>query len=322
MTDKIRIIQIGLGPIGLEVARIVSHRPRAQIVAAVDIDPNKKGLKLSVLAKVSGPSMHAVVSDNLESTLKQFPADVIIVTTSSYIKTLHAQLTEILPHGIPVLTTCEELSYPWQTNVDLARQIDALAKKHKTAVLSTGVNPGFLMDFFPAVASGLCEHISSIRVERIQDASKRRLPFQKKIGAGLTPEEYQCQVEAGTLRHMGLKESVYLLAARMNWTLDEVTETIAPVMDKTNVIGTRQVATATHNNYTVIELVFHAQMHETNPRDAVTIHGTPEFTLAFTPPIQGDIATAAIVVNAIPSIINATPGLKTMADMAGVSYWV
>lgn len=319
MQKPIRIIQVGLGPIGLEITRILAERQHANIVAAVDLDPNKVGKTLGELTGIS--KLKPVVSYDIHSAIQASEPDIAVVATSSYINVLQKQLNDILAHGVSVVTTCEELSYPWEQNPTTAQEIDALAKEYNATVLSTGVNPGFLMDFLPSVVSGICEKVTSIKVERVQNAATRRLPFQQKIGAGLSKDEYQERVDTGKIRHMGLTESLQLLAKKLGWVLDNVHETIVPVIANDKVTGTEQIATGKIYGKTVIELFFKASMHEPHPRDAIIVLGTPGFKLSFEPTIQGDIATAAIVVNAIPAVVHAPAGLKTMADLSQFAYW-
>ena len=114
----------------------------------------------------------------------------------------------------PIVSTTEELSYPGYTHMAEARKIHAMAKKAKVAVLGTGVNPGFAMDALPIALTGVCERVDRISVHRIQDARIRRLPFQQKIGAGLTPEQFQRKVDDGSVRHVGLTESIAMIADR------------------------------------------------------------------------------------------------------------
>jgi 4-hydroxy-tetrahydrodipicolinate reductase len=92
---------------------------------------------------------------------------------------------------VPLISTTEELAYPYHSNEKLAKQIDEQARKANVAIVGTGVNPGFVMDALPIMLTAVCERVDSIRVDRIQDARTRRLPFQKKIGAGLTVEQFQ-----------------------------------------------------------------------------------------------------------------------------------
>src|SRR5207247_1402034 len=123
-----------------------------------------------------------------------------------------AQIETILKFRIPIVSTTEELSYPGYTHIRQARQIHTWAKKAKVAVLGTGVNPGFAMDALPIMLTAACESVDSVHVQRVQDARMRRLPFQQKIGAGLTTEQFQKQVDEGTVRHVGFTESIAMIA--------------------------------------------------------------------------------------------------------------
>ena len=62
----------------------------------------------------------------------------------------------------------------------------------------------------------------------MQDARIRRLPFQQKIGAGLTPEEFQRKVESGSVRHVGFTESIQMIGDAIGWKLDKITDEVSP----------------------------------------------------------------------------------------------
>ena len=105
-----------------------------------------------------------------------------------------------------------------------------MARRAKVAVLSTGVNPGFVMDALPIMLTVACERVESIAVSRVQDARRRRLPFQQKIGAGLSPEQFEREVERGSIRHVGLAESISMIADALGWQLDRITDEVRPKM--------------------------------------------------------------------------------------------
>jgi 2,4-diaminopentanoate dehydrogenase len=84
-------------------------------------------------------------------------------------KAVLPQIETILKLKVPIVSTTEELSYPTKPNMRDARAIHALAKKAKVAVLSTGVNPGFVMDALPIMLTGVCERVESIRVDQFVD---------------------------------------------------------------------------------------------------------------------------------------------------------
>ena len=325
MQEKIKVVQMGLGPIGNKATLYLAERGNLQIVGAVDADPAKVGQDVGVLAGLA--PLGVVVKPDIAQALAGKAADVVLLTTSSALTRIADQLKQVLPFGVHVVSSCEELSYPWQTNPALAGEIDELAKKHGVSVLSTGVNPGFLMDFLPIAITGVCKSVRQVTVERIQDATFRRIPFQKKIGAGLTQAEFQAKVEQGVLRHVGLTESVQMIASRLGWRLDSTSDEIAPVVavkdvslgdgviEAGKVLGVRQIGRGIVNGREAITLFFRAAIGEPESRDRIVIDGEPSIDSCIKGGVNGDVATCAILVNAIPAVLKARPGLRTMADI-------
>jgi 4-hydroxy-tetrahydrodipicolinate reductase len=234
---------------------------------------------------------------------------------------------------VPVVSTTEELSYPWYSQAALARKVDAAAKKAKVAVLGTGVNPGFTMDALPIMLSVVCERVESVLVNRIQDASIRRLPFQQKIGAGLTPMQFQERVDGGTVRHVGLTESITMIAAAFGWKLDKVTDVIGPkvadhkvtsqflTVEQGQVCGIIQEGTGFVGGKPLIRLHMEAYLGAPESYDSVVIEGSPRIAEKVSGGIHGDVATVSMVVNSIPKVLAGAPGLRTMRDLALPSYF-
>lgn len=332
MSGKMRVVQYGLGPIGCQSVRYLVERGCFELVGAVDTDPQKVGVDVGELAGLP-KSLGLQVSDDASSLLHEVDADAVVLTTSSYIEQIRPQVLEIVSAGKNVVSTCEELMYPWFTSSTIAQHIDSTARKHGVSVLATGVNPGFLMDFLPLVMTSICREVKKVTVERIQDAQFRRLPFQKKIGAGLTVQEFEERVGAGTIKHVGLTESMHLLAAGMRWKLDRIEDSVEPVIARRQVVtadltiepgktlGVSQIGKGCIGDKEVITLVFRATIGEPDPGDRVIIEGTPGIDLAIKEGVNGDTATCAIIVNAIPVVIQAPPGLRTMADINPISFF-
>ncbi|MBW1981781.1 MAG: dihydrodipicolinate reductase [Deltaproteobacteria bacterium] len=330
--EAIRVIQYGVGPIGLKITRYLQRKPAAHIVAAIDSDPQKIGLDIGELAGLTEP-LGVKVSGDATKVLRETEAEIVVLTTTSTLQSIQPQITTIVSAGKNVVSSCEELVYPWYSRPELAQQIDDLARRHQVSVLSTGVNPGFLMDFLPLVMTGVCHDIKRIEVERIQNAQQRRIPFQKKIGAGLSVPEFQKKVRGGVLRHVGLMESMHLLAAGVGWRLEEAEESITPVIASDEVVtahftvkpgmvvGVRQMASGRLGGAEVISLLFEATVSQANPHDRIIIEGEPRIELDIKKGVNGDIATCAIIVNSIPAVIRAAPGLRTMADVGLVALW-
>jgi 2,4-diaminopentanoate dehydrogenase len=331
-TGPIKVLHVGLGPIGAAVVRQISGRKGFRIVGAADIDPLKSGRDLGQVAELGKP-LRVKVSADVRKAIKAARPDVVVHCTSSSLKTVLPQIEEILKLKVPIVSTTEELAYPTKRNLRYAKIIHQLAKKSKVAVLGTGVNPGFVMDALPITLSGVCERLEAIRIDRVQDARIRRLPFQQKIGAGLTREQFQKKVDDGSVRHVGLAESVSMIADAFGWKLDRITDEIQPRMatetvaseflavDAGFVSGIVQDGIGYRNGLPVITLHMEAYLGAPESYDSVRITGSPALTMKIAGGVHGDIATASIVVNSLPKILEVPPGLHTMRDMPIASFY-
>ena len=331
-SGPIRVAHFGLGPIGAAVVRQVAERKGFKIVAAVDIDPIKAGRDLGEVAGVGRP-LKVKVSADARKAIKAGKPDVVVLCTGSSMKNVLPQIETILRLKVPIVSTTEELAYPTKANMRYARAIHQMAKKAKVAVLATGVNPGFVMDALPIMLTGVCERVDAIRVDRVQDARIRRLPFQQKIGAGLTREQFQRKVDDGSVRHVGLTESVSMIADALGWKLDRITDEIQPkiatgtvaseflAVDAGYVCGIVQDGVGYRDGRPAIALHMEAYLGAPESYDAVQITGVPSIRSKVAGGVHGDIATASIVVNSIPKILEAPPGLRTMRDMALPSFF-
>jgi 4-hydroxy-tetrahydrodipicolinate reductase len=234
---------------------------------------------------------------------------------------------------VPIVSTTEELAYPLWNQKRLAATIDAAARKARVAVVGTGVNPGFTMDALPITLTGVCEHVSAITVNRIQDARTRRLPFQQKIGAGLTRAQFQARVDDGRVRHVGLTESIAMIADAMGWKLDRVTDEIAPTIAELSVSSQFLTVEAGHvsgliqdgvgyvGGEPLIRLHMEAYLGAPESYDSVDIEGTPRLSMKIAGGVHGDVATASITVNSIPRVLKAPPGLHTMRSLPIPSWF-
>ena len=328
-TDPIRVIQMGLGPIGQRIVAYLAEREGVELVGAIDIDPEKAGKDAGILSGTQ--ELGVEVSPDAETVLRR-EADVVLLTTTSRFEQLASQLELCIRAGKSVVSTCEELAFPFETAPELAGRIDRLARDHQVAVLGTGVNPGFLMDALPVFLTSVCRKVEKIEIERFQDASIRRLPFQQKIGAGLTPDQFEEKRKQGSIRHVGFAESIRLIGRAMGWRLDQVEDTVSPVIAREPVrspfiqvepgqcAGLRQVGQGYMDGEVVIRLELQAYLGHPTPRDTVIIHGDPEIRSTIEGGVNGDIATCSMVLNALESVRHAAPGLRTMADIP-LTHW-
>lgn len=327
---SVSVVQFGLGEIGTSLVKLLLRKKGFNLVGAIDVDPDKVGLSLSEYLGIS-EDINVEIKDDQDKVLSREP-DLVIHSTGSHFTDIYPQIEACVRAGANVISTAEELSYPYLRNPEQTAELDQLAKMNKVSVLGTGINPGFIMDFLPTVTSGAMQEVKSIYVQRIQDASVRRKPLQQKIGVGLDQKDFQTEIaEKGG--HVGLAESVAIIGAGLGLQLEEITETIEPVISESEkttdffsvepgqAIGIKQVSIGKFNNEPFITLDLRMYLDAQQPRDYLKIEGTPEMELTLAGGTHGDVATPAVAVNCIPKILEADPGLQTMLTLPSPAYF-
>lgn len=329
--ETIRVVQYGLGPIGSAVARQIVERDGLELVGGVDIDPTKVGEDLGRVIGLGHPLGIAVV-DDLSAALAERGADLALHTTNSYFDLFQSQLSEIFAAGLDIVSTAEELSFPWLAHPEQAAKVDAMARQAGKTVLGTGVNPGFLMDLLPLNLTALCRRVDRIAVERVINASTRRGPFQVKIGAGMTVADFTAAMDEGRMGHVGLPESVGMVFHTMGKTLFRYEASVEPVVAdrpiKTEAVevepgqvrGLKQIARGYTDEGEFMTLTFIAALDEKDDGDTINISGVPDLEVRLKG-TNGDIATVSIAVNAIRRVKEAASGLVTMRDLPVITHW-
>src|SRR5260221_1144181 len=323
---KIRAIQYGVGPIGASVARLMREKQAIEIIGAIDTDPAKVGRDLGEIVGATDAPWGVKIFSQAKEVLEQ-AADVVIHSTSSFLPKVMDQLLACLEAEACIVSTCEELSYPFRTHPELAAKLDAAAKDWGVALVGTGVNPGFVMDKLVITLAAVSQRIEHAKALRVVDASKRRLPLQKKIGAGMSVEEFREKVKAGVIKHVGLPESVAMVADALGLVVDEIVETIEPkvatervqteflTVEPGQAAGVHQIARGLSGGKEVIYMELQMYVGAKDPSDTVTLTGHPNISLTIPGGSHGDIATASVAVNSIPVILDAPAGLRTAKNL-------
>src|SRR5690349_22618966 len=297
-----------------------------EIIGAIDVDPAKAGRDLGEVVGAQDAPWGAKVFADAKEALDLNP-DVVIHSTSSSLAKVMDQLLACLEAQSCIVSTCEELSYPYRTHPELSTKLDTAAKEWGVALVGTGVNPGFVMDKLVITLAAVSQRIEHAEALRIVDASKRRLPLQKKIGAGLSVEEFRARVKEGTIKHVGLPESVAMVADSLGLAVDEITETIEPkvatervqteylTVEAGQAAGVHQIARGLNAGKELVHLELQMYVGAKDPADTLTLSGHPNISLVIPGGSHGDIATASVVANTIPVILDAPAGLRTARDL-------
>ena len=319
---RVRVAIVGLGAIGREVLKAVQARPGLTLTAVADPAADLVGKDAGEVAGL-GHCGVKIVSSAEEAFSDD--VDVALVLTASGVADVVPIVEAASLRGVDVISTCEDLSYADLSAPELARKLDARARAGGITVLGTGINPGFVMDRLPLTLAAACVRVDSVRVERVVDAAKRRGPLRAKVGADLTVEEFQVGVAARRLGHRGLPESCALVGLGLGVTFDEVKSTIAPVVATADnpragiapgrVAGLRQSAVGMRGGREIVRLDLEMSVAAPDPHDRVVIDGDPPLDVLVSGGTHGDRGTVGTTVSAIPAVVIASPGLKTILDL-------
>jgi hypothetical protein len=327
MADLLRVVQCGLGSIGQSLARLVLETPGLRLVGVADPAPDKAGKDVGVVLGLPR-KLRMTIDGDPERMAKKARADLAFVTTTSSVKEVKPLLLQLVQRGLHVISTCEELAFPAPAHQAAFREVDKAARKKKVVVLGAGVNPGFSMDLLPLMLTAPCVEVRRVSATRVVDLATRRLSLQRKVGAGLNLHQFRRAMGENSVRHVGLSESAHMIATALGWSLDRIEETVDPTIAPRdldtahlripagNVSGIKQFARCYRKGDLILSLDLQMYVGAEAPRDHILIDGTPPIDLTIAGGIAGDVATPAIVINAIPKVLAARPGLRTMRDLA------
>jgi 4-hydroxy-tetrahydrodipicolinate reductase len=327
-----KVILYGIGSIGSQIARSVLNKPWLQVVGAVDAAPDKIGRDLGEIIGLKRNT--GIIIQEADEVISKVQADVVIHSTSSRLREVFSQIETCLKSELNVVSTCEELAFPYLKYPELSKQLDMTAKEHNVTVLGTGINPGYLMDTLPIILTAPCTEVHSIKVRRMMYSGNRRDSYQKKIGTGLTQDQFERMIQEKKITgHVGLEESISMIAAALNWKLDEIVVQLPVCITTKNkvsttfttihsgqVCGLESVAFGIRNKIKVITLEFISHANIKQPYDSISVKGTPDIYQKIKGGVNGDIGTVGMLLNSIPKVVNAPDGLVTMKEMMLPSY--
>jgi len=327
--SRFSVIQVGFGPMGRLVAKLLFKRQNINLLSIIDIDPSLKNRNVrDILEDETLPDLE--IKSDVEEVIKGNSIDVMIIATSSSIEKIHPLVKLAVNSGINVISLCEQLSYPFLKYPKISGEIDSLAKEKKVTVLGTGINPGYLMDLLPIVITAPTQKVDHITVTRMMNSAKRRGPFQKKIGTGLTVEEFEKKISNKEITgHVGLEESIGMILSALGLDYDEIKEfSPEPVIADKEIVtpytkvepgevcGLKSIAIASNNGKEIVKLEFVAFAGEHEEYDSITIDGIPNIKQKIIGGVHGGIGTAAMIANLIPKVYSSPPGLLTMKDIS------
>jgi len=182
------------------------------------------------------------------------------------------------------------------------------------------------MDKLAITLMGACQEVRRVQIDRVVDAAQRRESLQRKVGAGLSLASFEELVAAGEVRHVGLTESAHMVSSVLGLKEVVVTEDLRPVIAEQDirtsyltvcrgeVAGIEQVASVMSDGREEARLRLRMYVGA-EEFDRIEIEGVPPIEMTIVGGVHGDRATAGVVVNCIPAVLEAHPGLRTVLEV-------
>lgn len=331
--ENVKVAIWGFGAMGSGVAKVLLAKKGVDIVGVCDIHPARVGKSIfEVLGVEKGDRADVIVNPKIEEVAFNKNCDICVIATDSFTKKAFPKIKYVLEQGINVVSTAEEMSYPQAQQPELARELDRIAKENGVTVLGTGINPGLMMDLLAICLTGCMTDVETVTCRRVNSLSPFGPAVMEEQGVGVTVEAFEKGVQDGTLAgHVGFAESVGMIAEALGWNVEKFEQQMKPIVttvDRKSPYGFAAAGDVAGVNMTGQGYVdgevkidmYHPQqiepeMEGTHTGDYIILKGTPEVNMAINPEVDGGIGTIAMVVNMIPHVINARPGLKTMIDL-------
>lgn len=330
--ENIKVIIWGFGAMGAGAAESLVRKTGVEVVGVCDINPAIVGKEMyEVLGAERNGRPEVIISDNIDEVLK-IKADVCVTATDSFTDKAFPRLKKVLEAGINVVSTAEEMAYPKAQQPELAAELDRIAKENGVSILGTGINPGLMMDLLAVCLSGAMTDLDTVECRRVNSLSPFGPTVMEEQGVGMKVADFMAKVENGTMAgHVGFAESVGMIAEAVGWEVDKFEQQMEPIVTNIDrkspygfaaagdVAGVNMTGQGYVNGELKLNMIHPQQiepeMEGTHTGDYIVLKGTPNVSMSITPEIDGGIGTIAMVVNMIPHVINAKPGLKTMLDL-------
>lgn len=331
-SQLVKVAIWGFGAMGSGMARMMLNKQGFEIVGVCDMYDGFVGKSMFDLLKIDVQNHDVIITNNIEKMLNDTHPEIVLLATDSFTKSAFPKIKLLIEHQCNVISTAEEMSYPYAKEPLLSKEIDQLAKKHQVSVLGSGVNPGMMMDLLAITLTGIMRDVKDFNITRINSLSPFGKTVMEEQGVGFEIDEFQRKRENGQISgHVGFIESTYMIANALGLEVSDFHQSMDPIITdvdrkspygfakKGNVCGVDMRSFSKLSNYTSVHMrhpqQIEPEMGGIKTKDSIQITGQPEVNMTISPEIDGGIGTIAICVNMIPHVINAKPGLKTMIDL-------
>lgn len=348
MENKVKVVQFGTGKMARYTMRYV-YEKGGEVVGAVDVNPAVIGKDIGEIIGCENKNVKVTSFEDAEAMLKEVKPDICVVETMSLIKDLEDPFMLCAKLGINAISTCEEAFFPWNSNPNLTKKIDELAKQTGCTITGSGYQDIYWGQLITSIA-GSTQKITKIKGSTSYNVEDYGIALANAHGAGLTLDEFDKQVAivdkiSDEERNKIIQSGDYLpsymwntngwLCEKLGLTIKSQTQVTVPTTNKEDIYSSTLgmtvkagdatgmsavVTTETEEGITIeSECIGKVYSKEDYDKNEWTVYGEPNTTITVARPSTVEL-TCATIVNRIPDVINAEPGYVTTDKLGDLQF--
>lgn len=327
------IIIFGTGTVGMTIARLVKQRGWT-IRGAVNRAGDKVGQDFGDLSSATDLK-GIIVSDAATTNFSSFNADVAIVAVSDRLEYNAPHHKELLEAGLNVICLGTESSFPWALDSELAREYDEIARSNGVTFTGGGLWDAYRIWTLKTLV-GPCTSLRKIHHRSVTDADRFGLEVVRlaKIGEDCATFNEDISTD-DPVEYSIYRVLVPQVVTSIGLTVQEISERKEPIVSDTPVFcaalnktiqpglctGTRSIVEVTTKEgvSAIAEIDLRLTKDDDGEWMSWTVDGDPPAQMRLQGLDTGH-ATASSVVNRIPDVIEAQPGIVTVDQMPAMSF--
>lgn len=348
MENKVKVVQFGTGKMAKYTMRYV-YEKGGEVVGAIDVNPAVIGKDIGKIIGCENKNVKVTSFEDAEAMLKEVKPDICVVETMSLIKDLEGPFMLCAKLGINAISTCEEAFFPWNSNPNLTKKIDELAKQTGCTITGSGYQDIYWGQLITSIA-GSTQKITKIKGSTSYNVEDYGIALANAHGAGLTLDEFDKQVAivdkiSDEERNKIIQSGDYLpsymwntngwLCEKLGLTIKSQTQVTVPTTNKEDIYSSTLgmtvkagdatgmsavVTTETEEGITIeSECIGKVYSKEDYDKNEWTVYGEPNTTITVARPSTVEL-TCATIVNRIPDVINAQPGYVTTDKLGDLQF--
>ena len=349
----LRVAVWGTGNVGRPAIRAVLAHRELELAAVIVSSSEKTGRDAGEIAGVAPAGITA--TDNWRAVLAQENLDALVYTANADTRGAEAfmELLACLEAGVNVVSTAfYPLLYPDCGMRAAVEPVQASCAKGRTSVFVSGIDPGWALDILPLLASGVCADIQEIRIQEIFNYGLYDQPevVRSVIGFGGDMQTLPRMLQETSLK-LVWEPMLRILSTALDYPLDSIETFVErrPLEQAVEVDGMGTFEAGTQgafrfevrgirngNTRLVVEHITriddrcapdwpypplgqgcHQVLIKGNPDLVLSVHGHDRVEPG--PAGGGNCTAANRIVNAIPAVCAAAPGILSPLDLPAIS---